>query len=80
MKAVRRRAAGAQILMTEHVEQLWLTGYKCAWPLAPGRPTSVSYRSDTAKWRTWSPIQHMPHPASLHLAGLNESMLLVPEV
>jgi len=30
MKAVRRRAAGAQILMTEHVEQLWLTGYKCA--------------------------------------------------
>ena len=30
LKAVRRRAAGAQILMTEHVEQLWLTGYKCA--------------------------------------------------
>ena len=34
MKAVRRRAAGAQILMTEHVEQLWLTGYKCACPFA----------------------------------------------
>ena len=30
MKAVRRRAAGAQILMTEHVEQLWMTAYRCA--------------------------------------------------
>lgn len=29
MKAVRRRAAGAQILMTEYVEQLWMTAYKC---------------------------------------------------
>lgn len=28
MKAVRRRAAGAQILLTEHVEQLWMTGYR----------------------------------------------------
>ena len=28
VKAVRRRAAGAQILMTDHVEQLWLTGYR----------------------------------------------------
>ena len=28
MKAVRRRAAGAQILLTEHVQQLWMTGYR----------------------------------------------------
>ena len=28
MKAVRRRAAGAQILLTEHVEQLWMVGYR----------------------------------------------------
>ena len=38
MKAVRRRAAGAQILMTEHVEQLWLTGYKCAAHLPSKAP------------------------------------------
>ena len=41
MKAVRRRAAGAQILMTEHVEQLWLTGYKCV-PAASARQCWVA--------------------------------------
>ncbi len=30
MRAARRRAAGAQVLLTEHVENLWLTGYRCS--------------------------------------------------
>lgn len=28
MRAARRRAAGAQALLTEHVENVWLTGYR----------------------------------------------------
>ena len=50
MKAVRRRAAGAQILMTEHVEQLWLTGYKCVLSARAG-PSSIASRLSCSRTR-----------------------------
>ena len=76
MKAVRRRAAGAQILMTEHVEQLWLTGYKCAAMPAYATPCLGMLGVDYA--RSFSPLCCTPdvhvkvnRQVSMRLAALS---------
>ena len=38
MQAARRRAAGAQVLLQEHVENLWLAGYRSVISLSDAHP------------------------------------------
>lgn len=69
MRAARRRAAGPQALLTEHVENLWLNGYRCEirHSPSPGASSGLPFRKPLVQLCLLhdTPLRGRPAPRGL---------------